>query len=108
MVTPDMIAAVFVPSAAVFAIALCFRTIREAFASRLRGGREGDELELAILSEIRTLRSEVYALRLEVAANGSIAVAPPGMRAGAGANVQPGIESGGHAPELAPRVESAP
>lgn len=62
----DALAAVFVPSMMGFLGALCFPSIREAVAARLRG-HVTDDVDLAILSEIRALRGEVYALRSEVA-----------------------------------------
>jgi hypothetical protein len=64
---PDVIAAAFVPAMVAFLGALCFRSTREAIATRLRG-RSSDEVDLALLAEVRALRGEVYALRTEVAA----------------------------------------
>lgn len=94
MVTPEMIAAIFVPSSGVLVIALCFRGIREAVAARLRGGRDGNDVELTLLAEIRALRSEVYALRLEVAATGlGQSAAPPGVPAGERSALGPGARS---------------
>jgi hypothetical protein len=87
-ILPDVLAAIFVPAVIAFLGALFFRSTREAIAARLRG-HSNDEVDLALLDEVRALRGEVYALRTEVAA---VARPPANPALPPAANTPPGAQ----------------